>query len=70
MPRGDNGQITDDYDGQPLPADTPQTHLSLGSTTYLMYLSEDNQHKLVEVLQPFISNAEGDDRTGRMHNMR
>ena len=70
MPRGEDGQITDDYDGKPLPEETPQTHLGLGTKTYHLYLAEENYHKLLEVLQPFIGDAEEGDHTGRMHNMR
>ncbi len=70
MPRGEDGQVTDDYDGESLPEDTPPTHLRVGSTTYHLYLSEENGEKLLEALHPFIDGADTDDETGRMHNMR
>ncbi len=70
MPIADDGQVTDDYDGEPLPEDTPQTHLGLGTTTYHLYLSEKSQRKLLEVLEPFVGEALSEDYTGRMHNMR
>jgi Lsr2 len=70
MPRGSDGQVTDDYDGEPLPQETPEIHLGLGSTTYHLYLSEENHQKLLEVLEPFIGGADDAGPPGRMHNMR
>jgi hypothetical protein len=70
MPRGDDGQITDDVDGQPLPEGTPETHLALGTATYRLYLSEENHQKLIEALRPFIGDVTDPGPPGRMHNMR
>jgi hypothetical protein len=70
MPRGDDGQITDDLDGQPLPEGTPETRLGLGPATFHLYLSEQNYQKLIEVLEPFIDGADGEGPHERMHNMR
>lgn len=50
--------LVDDYDGKELPEDTQPVQLSLGRTTYNLYLSEDNHGKLLEVLDPFIKDAE------------
>lgn len=58
MPRQTIVQLTDDYDGKALPDDTSPVTLSLGRTTYNLYLSEDNHGKLLELLNPFIEDAE------------
>lgn len=50
--------LVDDLDGKELPEGTEPVHLSLGRTTYALYLSEDSHGKLLEVLNPFIENAE------------
>jgi hypothetical protein len=50
--------LVDDYDGSDLPDDTKPVTLSLGRTTYSIYLSEKNHGKLMEALDPFITNAE------------
>lgn len=50
--------LVDDVDGKELPEDTQPVQLSLGRTTYNLYLSEKNHGKLLEALEPFISNAE------------
>ena len=50
--------LLDDLDGSELPEDTSPVPLSLGRTTYNMYLSEKNYGKLLEALNPFIENAE------------
>lgn len=50
--------LLDDYDGKELPDDTQPVNLSLGRTTYALYLSEKNHGKLMEVLDPFIKDAE------------
>jgi hypothetical protein len=62
--------LVDDYDGKELPEDTAPVSLSLGRTTYNLYLSEDNHGKLLETLEPFIKDAEtakpsGSDRAPR-----
>ncbi len=50
--------LVDDYDGKELPEDTQPVNLSLGRTTYNLYLSEGNHGKLMEALEPFIKDAE------------
>lgn len=50
--------LLDDLDGKELPDDTNPINLSLGRTNYVLYLSEKNHGKLLEVLSPFIENAE------------
>lgn len=50
--------LVDDLDGTDLPDDAQPIRLSLGRTTYSLYLSEDNHGKLLEALNPFIENAE------------
>ena len=50
--------LVDDYDGKELPDDTSPVRLSLGRTTYDLYLSEDNHGRLLEALNPFIEGAE------------
>lgn len=50
--------LTDDLTGEELPEDTDAVRLSLGRTTYNLYLSEDSHGKLLEALNPFIENAE------------
>lgn len=50
--------LVDDLDGTELPDDTQPVRLSLGRTTYNLYLSEKNHGKLMEAVTPFIENAE------------
>lgn len=50
--------LVDDLDGKELPDGTAPVTLSLGRTTYNLYLSEKNHGKLLEALNPFIENAE------------
>lgn len=50
--------LVDDLDGSELPEDTAPVRLSLGRTTYDLYLSEKNHGKLMEAVGPFIENAE------------
>lgn len=50
--------LVDDLDGTELPEDTQPIHLSLGRTTYALYLSEKNHEKLLKAVTPFIENAE------------
>lgn len=50
--------LLDDLDGTELPDDTQPIHLSLGRTTYAVYLNEKNHEKLLKAVQPFIENAE------------
>lgn len=50
--------LLDDLDGTELPDDASPIHLSLGRTTYSLYLTEDNHGKLLKALEPFIENAE------------
>lgn len=50
--------LLDDYDGAELPDDAAPITLSLGRTTYSLYLSEDNHGKLLEAIDPFIKTAE------------
>ena len=58
MPRREIIQLVDDLDGKELPEDTSPVRLSLGRTTYNLYLSEDNHGKLLKALDPFITDAE------------
>lgn len=58
MPRQTIVQLTDDYDGKPLPDDTKPVTLSLNRTTYSLYLSDKNHGKLLDLLNPFIEGAE------------
>ena len=58
MPRQTITVLTDDYDGKELPEDTTPVRLSLGRSTYNLYLSDKSHGKLLEVLNPFIENAE------------
>lgn len=55
--------LTDDFDGQALPDDTSPINLSLGRTTYALYLSEDNYGKLLKAVEPFIESAETVERS-------
>lgn len=50
--------IKDDFDGKELPAETQAVNLSIGSKRYMLYLSDQNHGKLLDLLQPFIENAE------------
>lgn len=50
--------LLDDFDGSELADDTQPVRLSLGRTTYSVFLSEENHGKLMEALTPFIENAE------------
>lgn len=50
--------LVDDFDGKELDENTKPVSLSLGRTTYNIYLSETNHGKLLKALEPFIANAE------------
>lgn len=50
--------LIDDFDGKELPEDTSPISLTLGRTTYSLYLGEKNYGKLLEALEPFIKDAE------------
>ncbi len=50
--------VKDDFDGSDLPEGTEPIRLSLGRTTYALYLSEANHGKLMDALTPFIEGAE------------
>lgn len=50
--------LVDDYDGEELPEDTKPISLSVARKRYALYLSDDNYGKLLEVLEPFIKDAE------------
>jgi hypothetical protein len=50
--------LLDDFDGKELPDETSPVRLSLGRTTYNLYLSEKNHGKLLETLEPFVKDAE------------
>ena len=50
--------LVDDFDGKELSDDTQPVNLSLGRTTYRLYLSEKNYGKLLDAVNPFIENAE------------
>lgn len=58
MPRKKIELISDDFDGKELPEDTKPVTLSLGRTTYNLYLSDANHGKLLDVLEPFTKDAE------------
>lgn len=58
MPKRTVTVYTDDLDGKDLPEDTKPVRLSLGRTTYGLYLSDVNEGKLYEALEPFTKNAE------------
>ena len=62
--------LVDDLDGSELPEDTSPVILSLGRTTYNLYLSEKNHGKLLEALNPFIENAETTSSTARSTSTR
>lgn len=53
--------LVDDLDGKELPDDTDPIRLSLGRTTYNLYLSETNHGKLLKALEPYIEGAETTD---------
>lgn len=57
--------LLDDFDGKELPDDTTPVRLSLGRTTYSLYLSEDNHGKLLKALDPFIADAETEASQGQ-----
>ena len=67
---GRGTHVKDDFDGQELPAGTEPVRLSLGDTTYRIHLSEENQGKLLQALEPFTANAKVEDPERRMSNMR
>ena len=50
--------LVDDLDGTELPDDTRPINLTLGRSSYSLYLSDDNHAKLLEAVGPFIENAE------------
>lgn len=50
--------LLDDFDGKELPDETEPVNLSMGRTTYMLYLSETNHGKLLKALDPFIKDAE------------
>jgi len=52
--------LIDDFDGKELPSDTAPVRLSIGNTTYRLYLSEKSQDALQTALEPFIKDAEKD----------
>lgn len=58
MPKQVRAVILDDLDGKELPEDTQPITLSMGRTTYNLYLSESNHEKLLKAVTPFIENAE------------
>lgn len=58
MPRKIVQVLTDDLDGKQLPEGTQPVPLSLGRTTYNLYLSEKNHGALLKALDPFITDAE------------
>lgn len=55
--------LVDDLDGTELPDDTTPLRLTLGRTTYSLYLSDDNHAKLLEAVGPFIENADSESAT-------
>lgn len=58
MPKKTITSLFDDLDGKELPEDTAPITLSMGRTTYNLYLSETNHGKLLKALDPFIKDAE------------
>jgi hypothetical protein len=65
MPRQTIVQLTDDYSGEALPEDTAPVSLSMGGTTYNLYLSEKSHGALLEALSPFIEGADEVSGTAR-----
>lgn len=65
-----SARLKDDFDGQDLPEGTEPMRLSVEDTTYSILLSEENQGKLLEALEPFTANATVEEGTRRMNNMR
>lgn len=53
--------LVDDLDGKELPDDTQPIKLTLGRTSYRLYLSDANHAKLLEAVTPFIEDAERDE---------
>lgn len=58
--------LVDDLDGTELPEDTAPITLSLGRSTYNLYLSDKNHGKLMDALTPFIENAEAVNTSARI----
>jgi hypothetical protein len=50
--------LVDDLDGSELPEDTQPVVLSLGRTTYTLFLSEKSHDKLLKALEPYLKDAE------------
>lgn len=50
--------LVDDLDGSELPEETQPVVLSLGRTTYNLYLSDKSHEKLLKALEPFVTDAE------------
>lgn len=50
--------LVDDYSGKELPDDTSPVRLSLGRTTYRLYLGEKSLEALYSALEPFTKDAE------------
>jgi hypothetical protein len=64
VPVGRKTVLVDDLDGTELPEDTAPITLSLGRTTYALYLTDKNHEKLLKAVTPFIENAEKVSGTG------
>lgn len=58
MPKQSLVQYLDDFDGEPLPDDTEPLELTFNGVTYSLYLSEQNESKLAELLSDFIEGAD------------
>ncbi|MXG91560.1 histone-like nucleoid-structuring protein Lsr2 [Nocardioides flavescens] len=58
MPAMRKTVVLDDFDGKELPEDTKPINLSMGRTTYSLYLSEKSHQALLKALDPFIKDAD------------
>lgn len=62
--------VTDDLDGSPLDPDNHrETRFSINGKAYTIDLSDENQDRFLEVLEPYIDNARND-RTTKRHKSR
>lgn len=55
--------LLDDLDGKELPDGTQPIRVALGRRSWNVYLSDDNQKKLYDALEPFTKDAEPADTT-------
>lgn len=50
--------LVDDYTGEELPSDVKPTALTVGRTSYNLYLSDESLTKLYDAIEPFTHEAE------------